>query len=105
MGRPPNTGGWTFLTNHAHVLLCLASDPTQRVREVAARVGITERAAMRIIGDLVDGGYLVRRRVGRRTTYGFHLDQPMRHPAESASQVAALVDVMVEAWRADRAVG
>lgn len=95
-------GSWTLLTNHAHVLLCLAGDPTLRVRDVAARVGVTERATMRIIGDLVEAGYLVRQRVGRRTAYELHLDRPMRHPVEAARPVQALVDAMVDAWREDR---
>jgi predicted ArsR family transcriptional regulator len=83
---------WTFLTNHAHVLLCLASDPDLRVRDIAARVGITERAALRILADLADAGYIERTRVGRRTAYRLVLDGPMRHPVESDRPVRALVD-------------
>jgi DNA-binding MarR family transcriptional regulator len=57
---------WTFLTNHAHVLVCIAGDPNARVRDIAARVGITERAVARILFDLEDAGYIVRTRDGRR---------------------------------------
>lgn len=91
--RPPTTGHqWTFLTNHAHVLLCLAEDPELRVRDVAGRVGITERAALRILGDLADAGYIERTRVGRRNLYRLRLDGPMRHPVESGRPVRVLVE-------------
>lgn len=90
---------WTFLTNHAHVLLCIAGDPALRVRDVADRVGITERATMRIIGDLVAAGYLARQRTGRRTTYRLRLDRPMRHPVEAVRSVRVLVEALVDAWR------
>jgi DNA-binding transcriptional ArsR family regulator len=83
---------WTFLTNHAHVLLCLAADPGLRVRDIADRVGITERAALRILADLADAGYLERVRVGRRNAYRLRLDGPMRHPVESGRPVRTLVD-------------
>jgi predicted ArsR family transcriptional regulator len=99
--RPPTVDHhWTFLTNHAHVLLCLADDPELRVRDIAARVGITERAALRILRDLADAGYLERVRVGRRNLYRLRLDGPMRHPVESSRPVRALVD----SFAAERAV-
>lgn len=69
MPRPPAGGKsrpWTFLTNHAHVLLCIAADPEARMRDVAVRVGVTERAVQRIVADLAEGGYLAVGRVGRR---------------------------------------
>jgi DNA-binding Lrp family transcriptional regulator len=72
-------GQWTFLTNYGHVLLCIASDPGVRLRDIAARVGITERAAQRIVTDLVDSGYISRTRVGRRNVYEVHHDRPLRH--------------------------
>jgi DNA-binding MarR family transcriptional regulator len=90
---------WTFLTNHAHVLLCIAGDPALRVRDVAERVGITERATMRIIGDLEAAGYLARQRVGRRTAYRLRLDRPMRHPEEAARSVRVLVEALVDVWQ------
>lgn len=81
---------WTFLTNHAHVLLCIARDPGIRLREVAERVGITERAAQRIVRDLVEAGYITRKRVGRRNTYEIHPERPLRHPVEQAHSVGEL---------------
>ena len=71
---------WKFLTNHAHVLLCVAHEPDIRLREIADAVGITERAAHRIIAELEDGGYISRERRGRRNIYRFHPDTVMRHP-------------------------
>jgi hypothetical protein len=90
----PGSHGWTFLTNHAHVLVCLATDPGLRVRDIATRVGITERAAVRILGDLVGAGYLVRRRVGRRNEYALRLDLPMRHPVEATARVGLLIEAL-----------
>jgi predicted ArsR family transcriptional regulator len=82
---------WTFLTNHAHVLVCLAADADMRMRDVARLVGITERAAQRILHDLVTAGYVSRTRVGRRNSYRLRLEQPMRHPLESGHAVRALI--------------
>lgn len=97
MTQPSGTT-WTFLTNHAHVMLCLAAEPDRRVRDVAVRVGITERAALRIIADLVDAGYVGRHRVGRRTHYTLILDRAMRHPVESSRPVRVLVDALSSVW-------
>ena len=85
---------WTFLTNHAHVLLCLAADPDVRMRDVAGLVGITERAAQRILHDLTTAGYVSRTRVGRRNSYRLQLGQPMRHPLESGHAVRELVSAL-----------
>ncbi len=82
--------GWTFLTNHGHVLLCIANDPGVRLRDVAERVGITERAAQRIVADLVEAGYITRKRVGRRNAYEIHPERPLRHPVEQAHSVGEL---------------
>lgn len=82
---------WTFLTNHAHVLLCIASDPESRGRDIADRVGITERAAQAIVSDLVAAGYVTRTRVGRRNHYEVHPDLPLRHPIERSRQVRELL--------------
>lgn len=71
---------WEFLTNHAHVLLCVARDSDTRLRHIAECVGITERATHRIICDLVDGGYLTKHRLGRRSYYEVHPDLPFRYP-------------------------
>ena len=87
-------GDWTFLTNHAHVLLCVARDPDMRLRDVAVAVGITERAAQRIVADLVDAGYLERSREGRRNRYRLHPDRPLRHPLESNHAIGEILGLL-----------
>jgi len=82
---------WTFLTNHAHVLNCIAADPDTRLRDVAVRVGITERAAQLIVADLVNAGYLTRTRVGRRNHYEVHPNIPLRHPIERSHEIGELL--------------
>jgi len=82
---------WTFLTNHGHVLICLAQSPEVRLRDVALRVGVTERAVQRIVADLEEGGYLTRRRAGRQNEYEIAQDQPMRHPVEAHQTVGAMI--------------
>lgn len=86
---------WTFLTNHAHVLLCIARDPGIRLRDVAEKVGITERAAQAIVSELETEGYLVRVRVGRRNRYRLKTHRPLRHPLENAHKVGELVDMLL----------
>jgi hypothetical protein len=71
---------WTFLSNHALALLCVVKTPGMRLRDIAQEVGITERAAHRIMSDLVEGGYLTRHRVGRRNFYEVHPRVTLRHP-------------------------
>jgi DNA-binding transcriptional ArsR family regulator len=83
--------GWTFLSNHGHVLVCLAGDPSMRVREVALRVGISERAVQRIVGELTEAGYVRRTRKGRRNRYRVLGDLPLRHPVEAHRRVGDLV--------------
>lgn len=83
--------GWTFLANHTHVLVCIDRDPVITMRGIAEQVGITERAVQRIVGELVDDGYLSRNREGRRNTYTIHRDRGLRHPLEEATSVAALL--------------
>ncbi len=82
---------WTFLTNHAHVLVCISADGDLRGRDIAARVGITERAVQAIIADLESDGYLTRTREGRRNHYQVHPDLPLRHPLEAHHRVADLL--------------
>lgn len=84
-------GDWTFLTNHAHVLVAIARDPEARLRDIAERVGITERAAQGIVRDLVEHGYVVRERVGRRNRYELDDTLPMRHPLEAEHDVGTLL--------------
>jgi DNA-binding transcriptional ArsR family regulator len=90
-------GEWTFLTNHAHVLLCVARDPGVRLRDVAEAVGITERAAQRIVADLVEAGYLERRREGRRNRYELNGDLPLRHPLERDHAIGEVLGVLTPA--------
>jgi len=85
---------WTFLTNHAHVLLAIADEPDLRLRDVAERIGITERAAQRIVAELETDGYLDVRRVGRRNVYRVHRNRPLRHPAERHHKVGELLEVL-----------
>ena len=85
---------WTFLTNHAQVLLCLAETPDIRLRDVAERVGITERATQRILAELVDGGYVKAERVGRRNRYTVDRQHAMRHSAQRGLEIGALLKAL-----------
>lgn len=85
---------WTFLTNHAHVLLCLAQDPSERIRDIAIEVGITERAVQRIIVELEADGYLERIRDGRRNVYKVFSRKPLRHNVEKHRQVHDLIKLI-----------
>jgi|OpeIllAssembly_1097287.scaffolds.fasta_scaffold633832_2 hypothetical protein len=87
---------WTFLSNHAHVLVCLALHPDGRLRDVAAEVGITERAVQGIVGDLEAAGFIVRERRGRRNTYRLNLDAPLRHPLEAHRPIRALLSLILD---------
>lgn len=89
-----STVAWTFLTNHTHVLVCIARDPEVTMRAVADQVGITERAVQRIVHELVEGGYLRRSRHGRRNVYHLQVDQPLRHPLEADTHLDALLDLL-----------
>lgn len=92
---PGNPSEWTFLTNHAHVLFCLVQDPEIRLRDIAERVGITERAVQRIVTELEDSGYITRQRSGRRNVYVVHQQRPLRHKIESHRSVKDLVGLIV----------
>jgi hypothetical protein len=95
-------GEWTFLTNHAHVLVAIARDPEARIRDLAAQVGITERAAQGIVHDLVEAGYLTRERVGRRNRYEIDASLPLRHPLEREHDVSVLLGPLGRVPRPDR---
>lgn len=86
---------WTFLSNHAHVLVCLSRDPDTRLTDVARQVGIGERAVHRIVHELIEAGYLVATRVGRRNIYEVNLDIPLRHPLESGHDVKAIIGPLI----------
>jgi DNA-binding Lrp family transcriptional regulator len=90
----PELHRWHFLTNHSQVLLCIEHNPDSRLRDIAEMVGVTERAAQRIVKDLVDAGYLRRERVGRRNRYVVNGHVPMRHPAQSEFEVGELLRLL-----------
>jgi hypothetical protein len=85
---------WRFVTNHAHVLACIADDPSARLRDIAATVGITERTAGQIVSDLEQAGYLTKTRVGRRNRYEVHGDLALRHPQHRHRTVGGLIDFL-----------
>lgn len=86
-----NHGSLTFLTNHAHVLLCLAHDPSARARDLAQKLELTERAVQKLIADLVDGGFIEKERVGRRNRYRLILSTPLAHPVERHRRAGELL--------------
>ena len=87
---------WKFLSNYAHVLVCLAEDPSARLRDVAILVGITERATQRIVGHLEDANVLTKERTGRRNHYRIDMDCPLRHPLESHKTVGSLLKMVLD---------
>ncbi len=87
--------GWTFLTNHTHVLLCLATEPQPPLRRVAQLVGITERSVQRIVADLEEAGYLTREREGRRNRYAIRRGIPLRHPIETHKRIGDLIEMIL----------
>ena len=93
---------WTFLTNHGHVLLCLAAEPEKRLRDVAACVGITVRAVQRIILELEEARYLQRKRQGRRNSYKFRPTLHLRHPVEGHRTIGELIDFVIQRRPATR---
>jgi MarR-like DNA-binding transcriptional regulator SgrR of sgrS sRNA len=84
---------WKFLTNHAHVLVCLSRRPTARTRDLAEWIGITDRAAQRIVSELQRAGYLTHVKVGRGKKYRVLLNRPLRHPLQSGYTVRTLLDL------------
>jgi DNA-binding transcriptional ArsR family regulator len=88
-------GSWSFLTNHARTLLCIAADPGVRLRDIATSVGITERRAHAIVTDLVDAGYVVKDRDGRRNQYRIQTDLPLRDPINRQRTIGELIDLLV----------
>jgi hypothetical protein len=95
-GAPAVVPSWTFLTNHAHVLVCIAQNAEVRLAEIARRVGIGERAVHAIVQDLVDAGYISRTKRGSHNVYEVFLDQPLRHPLESGHQIAEVFGPLTE---------
>jgi MarR family len=86
--------GWTFLTNHAQVLICIAHDPGVRLRDIGDRVGITERAAHRIVTELAAAGYITRQRNGRRNHYAINTQLPLPDPILREQNVGELLEIL-----------
>ncbi|HET7820742.1 MAG TPA: hypothetical protein VFL10_04385 [Ornithinibacter sp.] len=86
--------GWTFLSNHGHVLVCLAVEPDVLLRDVASSIGITERAVQQIVADLERAGVIVRLRVGRRNRYILRREEEFRHPVEAGVTIGDFVDLV-----------
>lgn len=91
MSTPSAAGSWTFLSNHTHVLVCLAADGAQTLREVALKVGVTERAVQRIVAELEQAGVLERQRDGRRNVYRIDADARLRHSLEAHCRIGELL--------------
>lgn len=94
MPRGQQHTSWTFLTNHAQVLLCIAQNSDIRLRDIAQAVGITERAAQRIVLDLAEADYLKRGRIGRRNRYTINPNVEMRHAAQQGHPVGELLNLL-----------
>ena len=85
---------WTFLSNHGHVLMCLAADPDARLRDIAERVGVTERTVFGIVENLEQAGIVIREKVGRRNTYRIDRSRHLRHEIEASHTVGDLIDLL-----------
>lgn len=86
--------GWAFLTNHTHVIFCLAQDPSTTVRNLALQIGITERSVQRILADLEESGVVKRSKEGRRNRYDVNLKFQLRHPLESHHNIGELLKAL-----------
>ncbi len=95
VSQPDAAGSWTYLSNHSHVLVCLAEDPEARIRDIADRVDITERAVQRILGELEEAGVVEKQRIGRRNRYRIHGGKHLRHPVEGHCQVDGLLSFVI----------
>ena len=92
MGQSPPK--WSFLTNHAQVLLCIADDPDARLREIGETIGITERATHRIVVELVEAGYITRERNGRRNRYTIDAERRLHDPVTREQRIGDLLGVL-----------
>jgi hypothetical protein len=99
-----HTPNWTFLTNHAHVLVCIARDPGVRLREIGERVGITERAAHRMVVELTAAGYITRQRNGRRNQYTINAHLPVHDPIAREHNVGQLLEILTATHGSDERV-
>lgn len=96
---------WTFLTNHARILILIAENPGTRLRDVADRVRITERAAQRIVAELEAAGYLTHEKIGRRNHYHLRPDAYLRHPLEDDVEIGKLLELFVDRRAGDAVRG
>ncbi|NUR75352.1 MAG: helix-turn-helix transcriptional regulator [Thermoleophilia bacterium] len=104
MSSSASSRGWQFVTNHTQVLLSIARNPNIRLRDVAQEIGITERAAQRILADLVDAGIVESERHGRRNRYRInHEAEMLRHPAQDGYLIGGLLKLLRLPKRAERA--
>lgn len=87
---------WTFLSNHAHVIVLLAMDSDTVLREIAQKIGITERAVQGIISDLEQSGFITRERVGRRNQYKLNLKKPLRHVIENKCTIGEIINTILK---------
>jgi predicted DNA-binding transcriptional regulator YafY len=97
--------GWSFLTNHGRVLLCIANDPGVRLRDIAARVGITERSAYGIVTDLTTAGYTVKQKDGRRNRYQIQANMPLPEPTSQQLAIGEVLALLVGASAARQPTG
>lgn len=89
-------GDWSFLSNHGLAMLCIARDPSMRMRDIGDAIGIKERAAHRIVNDLVEAGYVTRERQGNRNHYQVRAEVPMRHPLVQAHSIGEILAVLAD---------
>ena len=94
---------WSFLTNHARVLVCIAHDPGVRLRDIATTLDITERSAYSIVTDLTDSGYVVKDKDGRRNRYQIRPDLPLRETITQERTIGEVLDVLVDSKTSRRA--
>ena len=93
MTKPRVRSNWTVMSNHGYVLVCIAGDPDIRLRDIATKVGITERAVFGIVEDLEAGGVIQRIKVGRRNQYVINSEQPLRHSIEAGRTIGDLLEL------------
>ena len=94
-GKAIHMSTWTFITNHARVMMVISQDPTVRLRDIASTLDITERAAQRIVTELVDEGYLSRKREGRRNTYTVHPNKTLRAAPATSTQIGEFIELLL----------
>lgn len=93
---------WTFLTNHARVLVCIAHDPGARLRDISAGLGITERSAYAIVTDLIQDGYVIKTKDGRRNRYQIQAELPLLEPASRQPTVGELLGLLAGTYATDQ---